>query len=50
MPFASVAKRKKQNVKLPIGIEDFAELRKKNYYFVDNQQLNVYFQNLIGLI
>ena len=35
MPFASVAKKNQQNVKLPIGIEDFAELRKKNYYFVD---------------
>ena len=28
MPFASVAKKNQQNVKLPIGIEDFAELRK----------------------
>lgn len=35
MTFAPVEKDNQQNVKLPIGIEDFAELRKKNYYFVD---------------
>lgn len=35
MTFAPVAQENQQNVKLPIGIEDFAELRKKNYYFVD---------------
>ena len=35
MTYAPVAKKTQQNVKLPIGIEDFAELRKKNYYFVD---------------
>ena len=28
-------KEEKMNIRLPIGIEDFAELREKKYYFVD---------------
>ena len=35
MPLAPTINKKQQNVKLPIGIEDFAELRTKDYYFVD---------------
>ena len=35
MPLAPSVMENRQKVKLPIGIEDFAELRAKDYYFVD---------------
>ena len=28
-----------KKLKLPIGIENFSELRKKNYYYVDKTEL-----------
>lgn len=35
MPLAPSVMENHQKIKLPIGIEDFAELRAKDYYFVD---------------
>ena len=35
MPLAPTINKKQQNVKLPIGIADFAELKTKDYDFVD---------------